>query len=140
MRRNGANGVASAGEVDVDGVLPVRVFPVEDRLERLDAGIREQNVEPSKGGARLPRRGAQSPEIALVEVRLAPARAGGFDQSAGLRQLLRRRGFDLERQTDGSGYVNAHHVGALAGKGDSRSAPDPASGPGDNGGLAAEPA
>jgi hypothetical protein len=82
-------------------------------------------VEPAKGGARLPHRGAQSPEIALVEARLAclrmhpgvqalhlpsrgsPARADGFDQLVGLRQFLRRRGFDLECRTDRSGNVDA---------------------------------
>jgi hypothetical protein len=41
MRRNGANGVAGPGQVDVDRVLSVRVLPVEDRFEALDADVRE---------------------------------------------------------------------------------------------------
>ena len=41
MRRNGANGVAGPGQVDVDRVLPVGVPPIEDWFERLDAGVGE---------------------------------------------------------------------------------------------------
>jgi hypothetical protein len=140
MRGNGADGVARAGQVDVDRVLPVRIFPVEDRLERLDAGIREQDVEPAKGGARRLGRGAQSRKIALIETRFAPACAGGFDQTSRLRKILGRRGRHLERRTDRSGNVDAHHVGALAGEGDRRRPPDPARRSGHDGGLAAQSA
>jgi hypothetical protein len=41
MRRNGTNGVAGPGQVEFDRVLPVGVLPIEDRFERLDAGVGE---------------------------------------------------------------------------------------------------
>ena len=129
MRRDGANGVAGAGQVDVDLIVPVHIFHFQDRLERLDAGIREQNVEATKGGARLLGRGAQSGEVALVKARFAPARTCGFDQTAGFGQFVRRRRHDLERRTHWSGNVDAHHVGALASERDRRRAPDPAAAP-----------
>ena len=69
MRCNGTNGVAGASQVDVNGVVPIRVFPVQDRLERLDACVCEQDVEPSKSGACLLGRGTQSGKIALVKAR-----------------------------------------------------------------------
>ena len=69
MRRYGANGVVGTRQVDVDCVVPVHVLPIQDRLERLDARIREQNVEPAKGSAHLFGRGAQSGNIPLSEMR-----------------------------------------------------------------------
>jgi hypothetical protein len=140
MRRNCANGVAGSGQVDVDRVLPVRVLPVEDRFEGLDAGVREQDVEPTKGGPRLLGSRAQSGKIALVETRFKPARPSGFDQTTRLRQFLGGRGRNLERRTDRSGNVDAHHVGAFAGEGDRRGAPDPPGGARHDGGLAAQTA
>jgi len=140
MRRNRANGVAGPGQVDVDRVLPVRVLPVEDRFERLDAGVREQDVEPTEGRARLFGRGAQSGKIALVEMRFKPARPGGLDQTARLRQFLGGRGRDFERRTHWSSNVDAHYVGALAGEGDSGRAADPSGGACHDRGLATQTA
>jgi hypothetical protein len=138
-RCHGANGVAGAGQIDVALIMPVRVFPFQDRLERLDAGIGEQDVEPAKCSAPLFRRGPQSGEIALVEARFAPARPGGFDQTARLRQFVWRRGYDLKRRADRCRNIYAHHIGAFAGKGDRRRAPDSAGGAGDNGCLVPRP-
>ena len=75
---------------------------------------------------RLLGRSTQSGEVALVKTRFAPAPAGGFDQTARLHQLVVYRRYDLKRRTNRSGKVNAHYVGALAGKGDRGRAADPA--------------
>ena len=66
MRRRGANGIACAGQVDVDSVVPVGIFPVEYRFESLNAGVGEQDVELAKGRDCLVRRGAQRGQIALI--------------------------------------------------------------------------
>ena len=115
--------------------MPVRVFPLQDWLEGLNTGIGEKDVEPTESGVRRLGRSTQSGEIALVKTRFASARASGFDQTAGLRQFVARRGCDLKRRTDWSGNVNAHYVGAPAGKGDRSCAPDSGGGSGDDGGL-----
>src|SRR5262249_30531571 len=65
----------------------------------LNAGICEKDVDTAERYVCLVRRGAQSGEIALVEARLAPARASGFDQPAGLRQFVRCGRHDLKRRT-----------------------------------------
>jgi hypothetical protein len=139
MRRHGANGVAGTGQVDVDGVVPVGVLPFQDRLERLDAGIGEQDVEPAKSGARLFRRRMQGGEIALIEACFALARAGGLDQTPRLCQFVGRRRYDLNRRANGPCDIDAHYGGPLAGKGDGYSTPDPTSDASDNGSLAQQP-
>jgi hypothetical protein len=106
---------------------------LQDRFEHLDAGIGEQDIEPAKGRARLCGRGAQRRKITLIDTGFAPARAGGFNQAAGLREFVGRRGLNLERRADRSGNVDAHHIGALARKGDRRGAPDPAGRASDDG-------
>lgn len=139
MRRDGTNGIAGTGQIDVDGVVPVGIVPFQDRPEGLDAGIREQDVEPPESGARLLGGGAQGAKIALVKARFAPARPRGFDQTAGLRQFVAGCRYDFERRTDRSRNVDAHHVGALAGERDRRGAADPTGGAGDDGSLAQQP-
>src|SRR5271163_2733851 len=81
----------------------------------------------------------QSGKIALVKARFAPACPCGFNQTARLRQFVARRWHDLKRRADWPGNVDAHHIGALAGKGYCRRAPDTAGGASDNGSLASQP-
>src|SRR5271156_424007 len=139
MGRNGTNGVARAGQVDVDGVVPIRVFPLQDRLERLDASIRKQDVEPAKSGARVIGRDTQSREVALVEPRFAPTPSSPDDHAASFREFVARRGYDLKRRTDRPDNVDAHHVGTFASKSDRRRAPDSASGACNDGSLVTQP-
>lgn len=128
------------GQIDVDRIVPVGVFPFEDRLEGLDAGIGEENVEPAESRHGLVRGGAERREIALVDARFAPARPGGLDQTAGLAQFALRRGEHFKRGTDRPCNVDTHDGGALAGERDGCRPPDPARGAGHDGGFAQQPA
>lgn len=116
--------------------MPVGVFPLQDRLERLNAGVGEQNIEPAKGGARPRGRGAQRRKIALVERGLAPALARRFDQTPGFGELVRCGRHNLKCRADRPGDVDAHDVGTLAREGDRDRAADPARCTGDDSGFA----
>lgn len=45
MRCDRTDGVESTGQIDVDLVVPVGIFHVENRPKRLDAGIGKQDVD-----------------------------------------------------------------------------------------------
>ncbi len=47
-RPESADGVCRAGEVNVDLVVPVGIVHVEDRLQRLDARIGEEDVDATE--------------------------------------------------------------------------------------------
>ncbi len=73
--------------------------------------------------------GAQVCQVALIEPGLAPPRPGGGDEASRFRQFVGGGGRDFEGGTDGAGNVDAHHVGALAGKGDRCCPPIPRAAP-----------
>lgn len=47
-RTEGTDSVRRAREIDVDLVVPVFVFHIEDWFECLDAGVREQDIDPAE--------------------------------------------------------------------------------------------
>src|SRR5262249_8204562 len=123
-----------------DRVVPVCVFPIEDGFETLNAGVREKNVEPAESCMRLVGRSTKSAKIALVKARFAPASARGFHQLAGLRQFSWCRGCHLNGSAYRLSHLDAHHVGALAGKGNRSGAPNPAGSASDYCGFASQSA
>jgi hypothetical protein len=89
---------------------------------------------------RLVGRSTKSAKIALVKARFAPASARGFHQLAGLRQFSWCCGYHLKRGAYRFSNIDAHYVGALAGKGNRSGAPNPAGSASDYCGFASQSA
>jgi hypothetical protein len=127
-------------EVDVNGIVPISVIPIQDRLKALDTSICEKDIKTAESCICLFGRSTQSCEIALIEARLTPARARGSDQPAGFCQFVSCSGNDIKRRTYRSGNIDAHDIRASAGKCDRGRASDPARGTGDDCSLAPQAA
>ncbi len=48
QRRKGPQHIRRAGEIDIDLIVPIGVLHFEDRLERLNSGIGEENVDATE--------------------------------------------------------------------------------------------
>jgi hypothetical protein len=90
-----ADGVGRSGEVDVDGVVPVGVLQLEQRRERLDARVREQDVDTSQLAHHAIPRLTQAREVALIDDLGHPPPTRLLDRRARLIQVgpgRRRKG------------------------------------------------
>jgi hypothetical protein len=48
VRREGPDGIRRPGQVDIDGDVPVRIFHLQQRMELLDPGIGQQDVDAAE--------------------------------------------------------------------------------------------
>ena len=138
VRRDGADGVGGAGQVHVDLVMPVRILPLQDGLEALDASVGEQDVDAAPRRHRVGRRPPQRRQVALVQRARQPAPARGLDHAAGLRQLVRRCLLDIQRRAHRPGDIDAQHVCPGMGERNRRRPADAAGRPGDDRDLAGQ--
>ena len=127
--------VGRAGQVHVDLVVPVGVPPLQDRLERLDAGVGEQDVDPAELARHAVSGSTQSSEVALVDPDGAPSLALGLYGPARLVQLCFARRGEVEDSASFGDDVEAGNVSAGAGKRNGSGASNAACGAGDHGDL-----
>ena len=129
MRRESPNGVGRAREVNVDLDVPVVVLHLQQRFEGLNAGIGEQDVDAAELVARLEAAASRKAgrwrwsRMTLSQ----PAPAAWTSRPVSFNSVRAGR-LDAGPRAHQGADVEAHKVGALTGKGDSRSAADPPGG------------
>ena len=99
--------VHRASQVDVDGGIPILVLHLQDRLEALNAGIGEENVESAEGRHDVVRRTTQGADIALVRLDREPSASLSHHLATGLFEVGIVRGFEVEPFTDICADVDA---------------------------------
>ena len=104
--------------------MPVGVLHIEDRPERLDAGIGEEDIDLAEGVGDPRGRVAQSGDVALVELPRRPGRAFRLDQPPGFVQFGGCGGDHFQRAADRARDVDPNHRRAFACEGDRGRTPD----------------
>lgn len=132
--------VGRSREVGVDLVAPVVVVHLGNGPERLDAGVRERDVDSSEAAQHRPHACSQGVDVALVDDVGHPLLTGRLDQSACPGQVLARRRLLLEDLADGTGDVEPCDARALSRHGYCGGTADASSGTRDEGDLAGQAA
>jgi hypothetical protein len=112
--------------------MPVGLLHLQQRLEGLDAGVGEHDVDSAPLLLDLLRGAAQLLDLTLIGDQRQPPRAGRLDLTARGRQVLFGGGGEIEDRAHLGGDVDAHDVCAVFGQGDRRRATDTAGGAGDD--------
>ena len=130
--RERAQCVCSSCEVDIDLRVPVLVRHLEKRLERLDARIREQDVDPTELRFDPSSCLAQRTQISLIEDQADPPPPARHHPPTGLLEIRGRCRRDTGVFLDDRSNVDADDISALLCESVRYRTSDPSRGPGDD--------